>query len=147
MDDFSNFFVDKIGKIRKNFQNSSEGEKCDTTSKTTACFTQFEVLSEYEVANLINKASSKSCSLDPIPTCLVNKCVPDLLPSITNIINMSLQGGVMPVLFKQAVVTSILKKEGADPVFKNFRPISNLPFLSKLIEKAVCRQLSKHTDS
>ena len=52
----------------------------------------------------------------------------------------------MPQAFKQAIVTPILKKEGADPDFKNFRPISNLPFLSKLVEKFVCKQLSEYIE-
>ena len=44
------------------------------------------------------------------------------------------------------IVTLILKKEGADPDFKNFRPISNLSFLSKLVEKVVCKQLTEYIE-
>ena len=103
-------------------------------------------MSQDEVAELIRKAPSKSCSLEPIPTCLLKLCLTDLLPCMTNIINMSLHFGKMPQAFKQAVVTPILKKEGADPNFKNFRPISNLPFLSKLMKKVMCKQLSEYIE-
>ena len=57
---------------------------------------------------------------------------------------MSLSEGMMPSCFKHAVITPLLKKPGADLNFKNYRPVSGLPFLSKVIEKAVSQQLSEH---
>ena len=64
---------------------------------------------------------------------------------ITNIINNSLQTGVVPPYFKHAIVHPSLKKENLDQsVLKNYRPISNLPFLSKVLEKAVILQTCKH---
>ena len=126
--------------------NCEQTEEDGYTSRSESEFTQFHSITQDEVAELIRKAPSKSCSLDPIPTCLVKHCLTNLLPSITNIINKSLETGRMPQAFKQAVVTPILKKEGAEPDFKNFRPISNLPFLSKLVEKVVCKQLSGYMD-
>ena len=100
-------------------------------------------MSQDEVPELIRKAPSKSYSLDPIPTCLLKLCLTDFLPCITNIINKSLYFGKIPQAFKQAIVTPILKKEEADPNFKNFSPISHLPFLSNLVENFVCKQLSE----
>lgn len=48
----------------------------------------------------------------------------------------------MPHCFKKAIVNPLLKKVGCDQnVLKNFRPVSNLPFLSKILEKAVLKQL------
>ena len=83
--------------------------------------------------------------LDPIPTSLTKECLSDLLPLITRIVNSSLCSGVVPPQFKQAVVTPMLKKPGLDPNdLKNFRPVSNLPFISKILEKVVLTQLQKH---
>ena len=59
---------------------------------------------------------------------------------------MSLIQGEMPEGFKHAVVTPLPKKTDVDPTCKNFRPVSNLPFLSKMIEKAVSIQLLDHTN-
>ena len=59
---------------------------------------------------------------------------------------MSLIQGEMPEQFKHAVVTPLPKKTDADPTFKNFRPVYNFPFLSKMIEKAYL-QLLDHTNS
>ena len=83
--------------------------------------------------------------LDPIPTSLTKECLSDLLPLITRIVNSSLCSGVVPPQFKQAVVTPVLKKPGLVPNdLKNFRPVSNLPFISKILEKVVLTQLQKH---
>jgi hypothetical protein len=47
--------------------------------------------------------------------------------------------------FKQALVTPLLKKAGMDQnVLKNYRPVSNLPFISKILEKVVLSQLVAH---
>ena len=54
----------------------------------------------------------------------------------TYLVNASFSCGVFPLMFKHGHVTPVLKKRRLDPeVFKNYRPISNLPFLSKILEK------------
>ncbi|XP_041958625.1 uncharacterized protein LOC121717966 [Alosa sapidissima] len=60
-------------------------------------------------------------------------------------LNASLGSGVVPSSFKLAAVTPTLKKTGLDPDDpNNYRPISNLPFLSKILERAVAAQLQHH---
>ena len=62
----------------------------------------------------------------------------DLVPLVTAIIKVSLSTGTVPKQFKQAVVTPLLKKPGLDTNdLKHFRPVSNLPFISKVLEKIV----------
>ena len=57
--------------------------------------------------------------------------------------NCSLQTGVFPTAFKTAVVKPLLKKSNLDPnVLNNYRPVSNLPFLSKILEKLVFNQVN-----
>ena len=63
-----------------------------------------------------------------------------MLPVITTTINKSLQNGNFPNCWKEALVLPLLKKQGLDITFKNFRPVSNLPFISKVTEKAVFDQ-------
>ena len=63
------------------------------------------------------------------------------LPTLTNMLNLSMQTGEFPEVWKEALVTTILKREGLDTIFKNYRPISNLQFVSKLVERAVADQL------
>ena len=86
--------------------------------------------------------------LDPAPTRLLKEsavldCV---LPHMLHVVNESLGSSVVPACrLKMAVITPILKKPGlCVNSLKNFRPISNLPFLGKVIEKVVAAQLSSH---
>ena len=59
-------------------------------------------------------------------------------------INLSIKNGYFPDTWKGALVKPILKKSNADLVFKNFRPVNNLSFLSKLTEKTVAHQTVNH---
>ena len=69
----------------------------------------------------------------------------ELLPCITSIVNKSLQSGVFPDCLKRAFVTPLLKKTGLDvEEMKNFRPVSNLPFLGKIIERAAISQFQSY---
>ena len=87
----------------------------------------------------------KSCSLDPIPTFLLSKFADLLTPFITAIVNASLTQGRLPSSQKHAIVTPHLKKVGLDASdTANYRPVSNLSFLSKVVERAVVRQLNEY---
>ena len=71
-----------------------------------------------------------------------------LIPIILLIINKSLQNGCVPDCFKTAVVRPLLKKSTLDPLIcKNYRPESNLSYLSKLLERVVADQLVNHLNS
>ena len=83
----------------------------------------------------------------PWPTFLVLDYLDILIISITSIINACLEQGKCPNFFKQAHVTLILKKSSlGKEVFKNYRPISNLNFISKILERVVAVQLQTHLD-
>ncbi|XP_029958222.1 uncharacterized protein LOC115396479, partial [Salarias fasciatus] len=89
------------------------------------------------------RRQSETCLLDPIPTPLFKSLYGFLEEQILNIMNSSLQTGVFPTAFKTAVVKPLLKKSNLDPdVFNNYRPVSNLPFLSKVLERLVFNQVN-----
>ena len=69
-------------------------------------------------------------------------------PVYTHIINMSLSQGKVPASLKEAIVIPLLKKQSFDPdVLSNYRPVSNLPQLSKTLEKVVANQLMYHVNN
>ena len=69
------------------------------------------------------------------------------MPLLTAIINKSLAMSVVPACFKRTVVRPLLKRPGLDKeVLNNYRPVSNLPFVSKLLEKVVEHHLKDHLD-
>ena len=67
-----------------------------------------------------------------------------LLPVITTMINLSFESGEFASDWKEALLKPLLKKCGLDIAFNNFRPVSNLPYVSKLSEKAAANQLIDH---
>ena len=58
-----------------------------------------------------------------------------------------MEEGVFPSNLKHANITPLLKKKNLDKeILKNYRPVSNLPFLSKVIEKIVAAHLRTHLE-
>ena len=137
-DRFCDFFSDKIDRIRDDLDSRS------CKPPTFAIFdgpqlSQFEPVTDELIRELILKSPTKSCMPDPIPTSLAKQCLEDL---VSFIVNASLSTGIVPPQFKQAIVTPLLKKPGLDTNdMKNFRPVSNLSFISKILEKVVLIQL------
>ena len=76
-------------------------------------------------------------------TCLIcDVTLPEVTPLITKIITQSLRSDHVPTSLKTAVIKPLLKKPSLDPEAPaNYRPISNLPFLSKVLEKVVSAKL------
>ncbi|XP_058480016.1 extracellular calcium-sensing receptor-like [Solea solea] len=105
----------------------------------------FAPLSPTDTTKLLKDKMLKTCHLDPIPAPLLKACIPTLMPLITTIINSSLSSGIVPPTLKLATITPLLKKPGLDPDnLDNFRPISNLPLLSKILERAILSQLQQY---
>ena len=92
-----------------------------------------------------SKGNNKQCQLDPIPTRVVKQCCDLLAPAISAIINNSFTNGEFPNSLKSAIVRPIIKKTNMDPFdLKSWRPISNLSFLSKLVERVAVSRLNEH---
>ena len=68
-----------------------------------------------------------------------------IIDTITHMINLCMSTSVFPSSCKSAIVLPLIKKPGLDPqVLKNYRPVSNLSFLSKLIEKVISSRILTH---
>ena len=139
---FSCYFHDKVENIK-----STIGPITDTLiSQGVNCSLEsWRPMTNDEIKRLIMASPTKHCSLDPLPTKLLKECVDLLLPYITHIINKSLRSGLVPTPFKEARVTPLLKKASLDPSeYANYRPVSNLPFNSKILEKAILVQFNQY---
>ena len=102
-----------------------------------------------KVRHLVLRAPCKSSDLDPIPASLVKDRNDILITPITSIINLSLTEGSFPSHIKSAHVCPLLKKKPSlnKDSTKKYRPVSNLGFLSKVLEKVVVNQLNTHINS
>jgi hypothetical protein len=108
----------------------------------------FAVLAEESVAEPIMRSPSKQSHMDPLPSWLLKQCVSLLAPFLTRLINLSIVDSAVPECMKMAIVSPLLKKSTLDPSdISNYRPVSNLSFLSKLLERAISQQLTRYLES
>ena len=88
---------------------------------------------------------AKTCGSDPVPSSVLKELAPYIIRQIITIVNVSLRG-VFVNKWETAIIKPLLKKVGLDLITKNYRPISNLPFMSKLVEKCMLTQFNKHCE-
>ena len=148
---FSSYFSSKIDTIRdklslENKLNlTSINPVKDTSPNDIKSLSEFKNITIEGTQNLLTKSAPKSCDLDPIPTTLLKEYENEIVPVITKIINSSLHEAVVPHNLKQALISPTIKKHDLDrEITLNYRPISNLAFISKLIEKTISLQLHDH---
>ena len=114
-------------------------------SRRTLSFTGFTVVTAADVQRVILSIPAKSSPLDIVPTSLLKSCSDVFAVVIVRLANLSFRDGRFPTCFKLAEVLSLLKKSSAnqaDPA--NFRPISNLSTISKVLERLALGQLRPH---
>jgi hypothetical protein len=142
--DFANFFTEKVKRIRDSFPKDLTNKIMEPITNVPL-ISELTSISENELQKLLKECKTKSCGLDPIPTSLLKNCTDILLPSLLKIVNMSISTNSYPDSFKTACVTPLLKKPNLDcENLSNYRPVSNLPFVGKLVEKVVIAQLNSH---
>jgi len=146
-DKFVNYFTNKIENIRHelSYRPASYDQAFRYSEKELH---EFAPTTINEVTAITKEMSGKSCILDPIPGQLMKACFKLLVPIITNIINASLDCGEVPLEFKKGVIIPALKNPTLDhELLSNYRPISNLSFLSKATEKIVAACLNAYLSS
>ena len=137
---FSQFFKEKISRIIDKFHTASSAS-ADSPSSSVA-FVKFTPISVQQAIKLVADSPSSTCVLDPIPTHLLKRCKSVIGPIIAQIINLSFDQGLFPDSLKHAQVKPLLKNSKLDADDLNsYRPISNLKFISKALERAAASQI------
>ena len=107
-------------------------------------FSRFSRITEDQVEKIMRCMPSKCCELDVMPPKIMKQIIPSIITPITNLINNSLENGVFANNWKMAIIKPLLKKPGLDLICKNYRPVSNLSFLSNVLEKCALLQFNNH---
>ena len=112
---------------------------------------KFEVITArtiVEVKRIIHSMPSESPPLDIIPTSLLKSSVNTFTPIVSRLATLSFDKGSFPENFKRAQVTPLLKKDNLDPSQPvNYRPISKLSMISKIIKKLFLSRIRAHVES
>jgi len=167
-------FWPMVHKLNPNHQRipsvlSHESLTADTPSEKanlfnkffSSCFSQESQTSPHSPQNLSTSLSSISCSEDEvhrllstyklktasgpdgISSTMLRNTAPAISPSLTSLFNLSLKSGVFPSDWKSSNVTPILKS-GNPALVSNYRPISLLSLVSKVLERIVHNRVSKY---
>ena len=120
-----------------------------TTASVSDCSAppfSFKAVDLHDTARILNKLDNrKRGGIQQFPAAVYKCLSPTVVPALTVIINTCFQKSTFPSIYKRALVTPVYKK-GDKHVPGNYRPISSLPILSKVLESAINGQISAHIE-
>ena len=141
---YNDYFIEKIQTIRNSITPYFNALECKH-KYTDSSLREFKTLSDPDVILLIARSKNKQCCLDPLPTELMKLHLDAYLPLVKEVLNRSLITGKFPDNLKHACIRPVLKNNKLDKnKLNSYRPVSNLPLLSIVIETAILDQLNSH---
>ena len=149
-DRFNNYFIDKIVKICTDLIGKHQHLPLHveiSAPPEIQKFSKFQPITHSKLEKIILSSPSKNCKLDPVPTSLLKQILPSIVGIIADIINTSLRDGIFPESLRKALVKPLLKKANFDLLDGNYRPVSNLGYVSKLMEWVAAAQFVNHIES
>ncbi|KAF7235294.1 Vomeronasal type-2 receptor 26 [Varanus komodoensis] len=149
-DDFARHFREKIAQIRHELDTTNESEVSGETPvlpSGPALLDEFQLLRPDDVDKVLGRVCRTTCLLDPCLSWLINNSKHRIGTWILEVVNASLREGRVPAPLKEVVVRLVLKKASLDPeMATNYRPVANIPFLGKVLERVVVGQLQALLD-
>ena len=147
---FGDFFVEKIEKINIMLRDKEEYKPNGTYPDAEDRLSTWPKVTSSDVFNTIKIMANKQCESDPIPTSFYkgwsdfNDCY--IFDFLADLINASIKQSKFPKCWKNALVKPLIKKSGGEKNMQNYRPVSNLTFISKVIEKIILQELTNHIE-
>ena len=144
--DFMEFFQSKIIRIREELDSIPNVDNYiiapTTRSPPPVMFYEFHPVDEHSVKECIGRLNKTHCQSDPINISKITKAYESAVPFVAQLVNQYFIDCVFVESEKLALLRSQLKRAGLDNEDKkNYRPISNLTFLSKIVERIIFDQL------
>ena len=130
--EFANYFLDKLEKIRSKF---TAVRPYTPTVYDTPALQRLTTLTTDLLYKVIMDMPTKSCELDIISTKLLKQVLHSCIPAVMKIMHLSFDKGDFSPQWKSAVVCPLFKSLSKCTINNNYRPVSNLPFISKVAEK------------
>ena len=143
-EDFIEFFLQKIENICAKFNNTTP---YTTEPNDVPQLSKFSPINESDVLKIIKAMPTKSWELNYMGTDKIKAVLHTCIPSITKIDNLSLDKGAFSNQWKTAIVKPLIKVNKKGTTHSNYRPVSNLSFISKVVERCTLQQLTQHCDN
>ena len=148
-EDFNKFYIEKVAHTREAIKSEPQRSRRPPPTENPRNISElqeFYPATLKEIKDIIRGMTIKTSPADPIPAMLLKEIINELIPHIHTIVNASLSTGSIEGL-KDSIITPILKKHNLDAnQLKNYRPVANIEFLSKITEKVVLSRLNEHLD-
>ena len=140
---FNEYFTN-IGPSLANSIHDSDASFEQFIQPAESKFSRFKLVSESKVVKLLNGLSHrKAAGLDKISGRILKIAANTIAPSLTHIFNHSLISNCFPYEGKMARLVPIYKK-GPRDLTENYRPISILPAISKIMERLLYDQIYQY---
>lgn len=144
--DFSQFFQSKISRIREELDSVLVQDEFSVEfhhqHPPVSLLLEFRPVDEADIQRYLRELHGTYCSLDPINVSKIMKAYVTAAPFLMSIVNKFFTECNFVDSEKLALLRPLLKKIGLDVEdMSNYRPVSNLSFLSKLVERAILDQL------
>ena len=144
-EEFSEYFTNKINKIRNLITKENHTKYNMEHGYAKTQFENFNIINEEDMKAVISSLNNKSSQLDPIPTTLLINFVDLIYPIITHIVNSTISTSIFPSNLKHAEIKPQIKDNSQNSNdLKQFRPLSRIPYMSKVIEKVMHQQLDEY---
>ena len=143
------FFKEKIENIIHSFADiATPNDTRNMVYVRNIKLSRFQTIQKTDLMEIISKTKKTHCILDPMPMVEIITAdnFSDTANRILKIINTSITSCKIPTSEKTAAITPALKGSLDPQVMSSYRPISNLSYLSKLLENVILHQLNIHLE-
>ena len=140
---FNEFFTGAVSWLLKTAGPPMNGGQFSSKKFTSERFILQPISEKFILKQLRDLKVKKATGLDGIPARFLKDSATVIAPTVTFLVNLSLSTGSVPDEWKKARVVPLYKSGGRKNM-DNYRPISILPVLSKILEKAVNFQLQQY---
>ena len=128
-----------INVIRQQFDQI---EAYQPTERDIPQLQKLSTINKHDLRDTIMKMPSKSSELDSLTISLMERVLDSCLPATVRVVKLSLDKGEFCTNWKTAVVKPLIKSTQKVAAKSHYRPVSNLLFISKVVEKCVRYQLT-----
>ena len=144
----ASFFLQKILTLKNSISSKLHGSPSPFDfgqPHQDELLSNFTPVTPTEVTQLLHSMSNKSSPLDYVPTSLLKSCADTFSIIISHLANLSFKQGTFLSRFKLALILPLLKKPGLPKSdLANFRPISNLNTIGKILERLALARILPH---
>jgi hypothetical protein len=145
-DDFATFFSEKVSRLHLSITSSISSSELTHADLADLSYTgephQLFIPDVNMVTNALSHCSAPNSPNEFFDPKFFSICSKELLPAVTALMHTIFSTSTFPECLKMSIIFPLLKKPSLDPaILNNFRPVSNLPFLSKVFEHILIAQL------